>query len=92
MSCIATSSQRYLVYRSATVSNDLCIVIVVRLNPTTEQKQVTDLYLYTGDEPEVGRKEGNKNEVCEKLKRKWGPTESSSKNSQKDREDGSHRN
>lgn len=33
----------------------------------------------------MGLKEGNRNEVCEKLRRKWGLTRSSSKNSQPDR-------
>lgn len=33
----------------------------------------------------MGIKEQNRNEVCEKLRRKWGLTRSSSKNSQPDR-------
>lgn len=33
----------------------------------------------------MGVKEGNRSEVCEKLRRKWGLTRSSSKNSQPDR-------
>lgn len=45
MSCTATSSQRNLFYRSATVSNDLYIVIVVR-SPTTEQKQVRQTCIF----------------------------------------------